>query len=351
MDGTAGNRHGTAQRREPGTRHRLISPLPAPFSWLSPVGPLLFLILVWAGKEFIGERWWLTTWTVYLPQALFLIPSLGLAALALLLRQWRILAGQAAVALLGVGLLFSGAYRLPRPVRRGDLRVMTWNVEGLEGDPRGVLTTIQREAPDVLLLQEVRRARGPDPVPWLRQRLPGWHSVHGADVAIFSPHPLGPARRFALEPTSLERVALQVPAKVRGNSVEIVTVHFNTGLPHPGHERAWNHPRRNMQEAATVRAAQADHLVRIVSEAGRPLVVGGDFNSPPDSYACRWMRASLQSAFAAAGSGFGWSFPSTHPLLRIDHLFASDDLQVLCCRVLPASASDHCPLVADLAWR
>jgi vancomycin resistance protein VanJ len=351
MDGTAGTQNAAATRRGGSARRRLVSPLPAPCSWLSPLWPLLFLILVWAGKEFIGERWWLTTWAVYLPQAPFLIPSLGLAVLALLLRRWRVFAGQAAVALLGVGLLFSGAYRLPRQVRRGDLRVMTWNVEGLEGNPEGVLAAIRYEAPDVLLLQEVRRARGPDPVPWLGQRLPGWHSVRGADVAIFSPHPLGPFHRFTLEPTFLGRVALQVSARVHGKRVEIVTVHFNTGLPHSGHERAWNHPRRNMQEAAAVRAAQADHLVRIVNGARRPLVVGGDFNSPPDSYACRRMSESLQSAFVCAGSGFGWSFSSSHPLFRIDHLFASHDLEVLGCRVLPTSASDHRPLVADFAWR
>jgi endonuclease/exonuclease/phosphatase family metal-dependent hydrolase len=175
--------------------------------------------------------------------------------------------------------------------------------------------------------------------------------VHGADVAIFSPHPLGPVRRFALEPISLGRIALQVSVRLHAKSVEMVTVHFNTGLPHPGHERAWNHPRRNMQEAATVRAAQADHLVRIVSGSRRPLVVGGDFNSPPDSYACQRMLEGLQSAFAYAGSGFGWSFSSSHPVLRIDHLFASHDLEVLGCRVLPTSASDHRPVVADFAWR
>lgn len=321
------------------------------FSGLSPLWPMLFLILVWAGKEFIGERWWLTTWAVYLPQALFLIPSLGLAVVALLLRRWRMLTGQVAVALVGVGLLFSGAYRLPRPARRGDLRVMTWNVEGLEGNPEGMLALVREQAPDVLLLQEVSLAHGPDPVPWLRHRLPGWHCVHGADVAIFSPHWLGQARRFAMEPTDLGRIALQVPAQVGGKPVELVTVHFNTGPVRPAHEHAWNHPRRNMEQAAALRKAQADQLVRIVGDADRPLVVGGDFNSPPDSYACRRMSEELRSAFAAAGSGFGWSLPSYQPLLRIDHLFASDDLDVLDCRVLPTRASDHCPLVADFAWR
>src|SRR5437879_2661352 len=93
-------------------------------AWLSPWVPLFFLCLVLAGKRLIGERWWLTTWCVYLPQVLFLLPSLVMTGLCLLLRSWRQAAGQAVVALLGIALLFSGAYRLPRPIRRGDLRAM-----------------------------------------------------------------------------------------------------------------------------------------------------------------------------------------------------------------------------------
>src|SRR5437899_3336151 len=128
--------------------------------WLSPLGPLLFLLLMWAGERAFGERWWLTTWALYLPQILYLAPSLLMMSLALLLRRWGALAGQAAVALLGVGLLFAGAYRLPRPAARGGLRVMTWNIEALWGNPPGILAAIQREAPDVLLVQEITQDRG-----------------------------------------------------------------------------------------------------------------------------------------------------------------------------------------------
>jgi vancomycin resistance protein VanJ len=105
-----------------------------------------------------------------------------------------------------------------------------------------------------------------------------------------------------------------------------------------------------MEVAAAVRAEQTENLLRVVRAAPRPLVVGGDFNSPPGTLAIRSMTTVLQSAFAAGGAGFGWSFPSSHPLLRIDHLFVSRSLRVLNCRVLPLHASDHRPMVADLAW-
>jgi vancomycin resistance protein VanJ len=319
--------------------------------WLSPRLPLLLLCVVWAGKQFIGERWWLTTWCVYLPQVLFLLPGIAMTGICLLLRRWRLAVGQAAVMLVGIGLLFSGVYRVPRPIRRGDLRVMTWNVMGLDGDPGGVLAVIQREQPDVLLLQEANRAHGPDPVPWLIQRLPGWTAVRGGDVAILSPHRLGRPYRSTLGPRDTTRVALRTSVLVKGRPVEVLTVHFNTGLTRGPFERAWDHPRENMAVAAAVRAEQADRLDRIIAGVGRPLIVGGDFNSPPDSRACRTMTAQLDSAFVEAGAGFGWSFPSSHPLLRIDHLFMSRDLSALDCRVLPVLPSDHRPLIADLRWR
>ena len=319
--------------------------------WLSPWGPLLFLALIAAGKQHIGERWWLTTWLVYLPQPLFLIPSLGMTALCLLLRRWRWAAGHLLGGMVGIGLLFTGVYRLPGPVRRGKLRVMTWNVMGLDGDPKGVLAVIRREQPDVLLLQEANRAHGPDPVLWLIKRLPGWQAVRGGDVAILAPHRLAAVGRFSLGPRDTSRVALLTSLRVTGREVQVLTVHFNTGLPRAPLERAWDHPRRNMAEAAAVRKEQADHLAGIIAGTRRPLVVGGDFNSPPDSYACRALTPALSSAYAVAGAGFGWSFPSPHPVLRIDHLFVSPDLNVLSSRVLPVLASDHRPLVADLAWR
>ena len=37
-----------------------------------------------------------------------------------------------------------------------------------------------------------------------------------------------------------------------GRPIEVLTVHFNTGLPSAPFERAWNHPRHNMAVAAAV---------------------------------------------------------------------------------------------------
>jgi vancomycin resistance protein VanJ len=80
-------------------------------------------------------------------------------------------------------------------------------------------------------------------------------------------------------------------------------------------------------------------------------LVAGDFNSPPGSHGLRPLRRRLADAFAADGSGFGFTFPNRLPLLRIDYLLVSPELAVLDCRVLRTGASDHRAVVADLRLR
>jgi vancomycin resistance protein VanJ len=318
--------------------------------WLSPLWGLAVVLTAWVGQR-LGERWWLTTWVLYLPPLLFVAPVLVWGLLALALRRWRTLGGHLVVGLVGTVLLCRGAYRLPRPATRGDFRVMTWNVRALTLDPEGVLATIRRESPDVVLLEEVEREARLDPFRWLRQRLPGWQGVRRSDVALLTPHPLGRAQPHFLGPPGSNRVALEAPVRIGGHTVRIVVAHFSTALPGSTSEGPWRHPRFHMQVAAAVRREQTDRLTALIGKANRPLVVGGDFNSPPGSYLDGQLSRLLPSAFMVGGAGFGWSFPANLPLLRIDHLYVSDELRVLNCRVLPVRASDHRPLVADLGWR
>ncbi len=309
-----------------------------------------YVLVIWAGRR-IGERWWLTTWALYLPPLLFLTPCLIATLLALLRRRWRAFGGQMVVTALGVALLCQGAYRWPPAPGRGELRVMTWNVMELKGNPDGVVATIRREMPDVLLLQEVRQQPRTDPVAWLASRLPGWQSVRGADVAILSPHPLGPATAYSLGVRSSSRRALRAPIRIGARSVECLVAHFSTADRQSAREAAWQHPRAQMEVSAAVRAEQTTRLTSLLSGIPRPLIVGGDFNSPPDSILDRAMTARLSSTFNAGGLGFGWSYPARLPLLRIDHVYVSADLRVRNCRVLPTLASDHRPMVIDLDWR
>lgn len=93
---------------------------------------------------------------------------------------------------------------------------------------------------------------------------------------------------------------------------------------------------------------------RLNAESG-PVIVVGDFNTPPFGPIHRQLAGHLQDAHIAAGTGFGFTFPGdTHnplalfqPWLRLDRIHASNHWQPLHCSVQEAPAQ-HLPVFAEL---
>ncbi len=83
-----------------------------------------------------------------------------------------------------------------------------------------------------------------------------------------------------------------------------------------------------------------------------PLVVCGDLNSTQFSPIYRKLRKDLIDAQQLRGLRAA-TFPSRVPLIRLDHVFTSPNIQVRNCEVrrgpLCRVASDHLPLVAELS--
>ena len=73
----------------------------------------------------------------------------------------------------------------------------------------------------------------------------------------------------------------------------------------------------------------------------------GDFNLPPDSPMLAPLRRRFRDAFAEAGRGYGYTYPSRLPWVRIDHILAGRHWTIDRCRVGPDLGSDHRPLIAE----
>jgi len=87
-----------------------------------------------------------------------------------------------------------------------------------------------------------------------------------------------------------------------------------------------------------------------------PHVLCGDLNAVPNATTYRRFAAKLRDAQRAlAGHRPRATFPSRLPLLRLDHVFVSDDLDVRSVSVpwngRSRRASDHLPLIIELEMR
>ena len=105
----------------------------------------------------------------------------------------------------------------------------------------------------------------------------------------------------------------------------------------------------NYRAAARKRAEQVRDLVAAIRESPYPVVVLGDLNDPPLSYAVGELRrAGLGDSFRESGTGLGVSYPGTIPGLRIDYVMASERLAFRRSEVLDCDFSDHKPVRAEL---
>lgn len=106
-------------------------------------------------------------------------------------------------------------------------------------------------------------------------------------------------------------------------------------------------------EAVSIRAAQADSIARIVHETPHKyVVVCGDFNDSPVSYAHRVIADELNDAFVDTGCGPGISYNRNGFYFRIDHILNSDNMEAFNCTVdRSIKASDHYPIWCYLRKR
>ena len=103
-------------------------------------------------------------------------------------------------------------------------------------------------------------------------------------------------------------------------------------------------------EYAQVRAPQVDAVARFVRKhKGHSVILCGDFNDSPISYARHRMAKELTDCYVASGNGPGISYHRNAFYVRIDNIMCSDDWQPLKCVVeSKVKTSDHYPIFCQL---
>lgn len=237
-------------------------------------------------------------------------------------------------------------------------RILTYNVHRCVGTDRRldvgrVADVIAALEPDIVALQEldVGRARtgGVDQAHEIARRLDMAFHFHAAlkveeelyGDAILTPHPerlvqVGPLPGYPRVPRLEPRGALWIAVEIDGCEVNIINTHL--GLV----------PREQQIQAAFL--AGPAWLKHPACEG--PTILLGDFNATATSVVYRTLSARLAAARRLSPHRRPTStFPSRLPLLRIDHVFVSHEVQVLDVSVpfnpLVRVASDHLPLIVD----
>jgi endonuclease/exonuclease/phosphatase family metal-dependent hydrolase len=235
---------------------------------------------------------------------------------------------------------------------------MTYNVHGGVGadfrlDLVRIARVIESQQVDLCALQELDverpRSGGHDQPRWLAEKLHmrlEFCSARECDGgrygnAVLSRHPLESVRTACLprrldddEPRSLQWVRMNTA----GGPLNLLNTHL-------GLDR-----RERLIQAAAIMGR--DWVVDACATG--PTVLCGDFNARPRSLVYRMLTDRLRDAQLVVPHERTplSTFPSLLPVLRIDHVLVSPEVEVRGCSVvrgrLARLASDHLPLIADI---
>lgn len=319
---------------------------------------LLAILGVWGVTRQVAEAAWWSTLLLYLPQVGYALPVVPLLLIAALQRHRKAL-GLNALSLLVVAGPMMG-FNLPRP-RFGPapvasrVRVLAYNVLGSGGELNSVHSQVEKFRPDVVVFSEARAYRQDARfIKRLTGLLPGWHYIRAADVLVASRWPFvqtyhTPLSLGAGSDPSTEREIVHAIVDAPFGTFHVVGVHFRTAL-YPSTLRTERHRlNRYLAHTGAIRKEQADALARYLRGLRGPTLVCGDFNTPPAGRVYRRLKQGFRDAFGEAGVGWGYTYPSHFPLLRIDYVFCSSHWVPLFATVGPEPGSDHRPLFAELA--
>ena len=268
------------------------------------------------------------------------LPLFGLAILLGLALRWRpggwaIAGALVALAPVAIGMVPELLRDQPR-ARSGmtQVRVLTHNVWHGNPDPAGTAQAILDARPDVVMLQEVDLGFRPM-LAALRQHFPyGTKCPRGCDLAIFSRWPIADSDYFLEDAKGRKFGPPVLWARITGpdgRPFTVITLHY---------------PRPTSSDQAVDRQSVAQALARINRD---PLIVAGDMNLTPWAAAMREQDRAFEPLTRMTRALPSW--PRLVPVLPIDQLYAGPDWGLVSAQALPATGSDHRPILVTLGRR
>ncbi|MBB2682900.1 UNVERIFIED_ORG: endonuclease/exonuclease/phosphatase family metal-dependent hydrolase [Rhizobium etli] len=236
------------------------------------------------------------------------------------------------------------------------IKLLSYNVHSCIGndrklDPGRIASVIAEAGADIIALQEVdvlrRRTGGVDQAHLIASLLKMQAHFHPAlsvaeeqyGDAIITALPTAAVKAGPLPSIGEQRGALSVEVLVGDRKLLVVNTHL--GL-------------RGRDRIRQMTTLLNSGWLRGTKDEPLPCILCGDFNAIPSSATYRLATRSLKDALLGGKAAPRATFPSRYPLMRLDHIFVTDDLVVKRATVLQNRltrvASDHLPLFAEISF-
>lgn len=271
-------------------------------------------------------------------------------------------------------LLFS--HGSPKDNYAHHLSVLTYNTHQMgmyeKAHQNRVIRYLQRQDADIICLQEVDVYKNEKylTLPELRKALEKYpytyfdfkiyNKRHQYGLAVFSKYPL--SNKNTIRYSSRGNISDYCDVAVGKDTFRLFNNHLESNrleikdLPDSIESSALVESAQRisdkLESARKIRQLQAEAIREEISKSPYPVIVAGDFNTPPVSYSYIKIRGcDLRDCFLATSwCEWGATFSRRHIGLRIDYLLCSKELHPISTHIDHLNCSDHYPMTAIIGW-
>ncbi len=296
---------------------------------------------------------------------------------AVLLLAWRRLAFLPLIALLiGYKFVLITFQIHPRNESAPGLKVLTYNTHSFfyrkqrsnELDPN-VFTWLAEHPADIKVFQEFSQdytSSTRNAIKLIGKNGEYEHFHHVVDgnpakrsygMAIFSRYPI--VNEGIVFDNKETNGAIFADVQIGNDTLRIYNVHLQSMAIRPGTLNDYDRARQvyrqtigKLHRGSLARAQQLNILMEHLSNSPHPVILMGDLNEIPYSFAYFKLSENLDNAFEKAGRGFEFTYNKILFFLRIDHIFADPSLDPVHFQThREVDYSDHYPVTATFDWQ
>lgn len=268
----------------------------------------------------------------------------------------------------------------------GDIRVMTWNVAQFNvlDDKKhpevknNMFSIINEYQPDIACFQEMvaedstvknhghmeqflQKLGYPDYFYSYNEKDDFWGYAHFG-IIIFSRYPIINKRTISYYPYNYNSIFQYIDIVKGGDTIRVFNIHLQSLRFSRENLKYIDEPtieeQKTIQESKSIlgkfkrgflkREEQAGRIRAELDKSPYPVILTGDFNDLPNSYAYHTIGGTMKNAFVEKGAGLGRTFSGISPVLRIDNIFVDDRFNVKQFLRINKKLSDHFPIFADV---
>lgn len=267
-------------------------------------------------------------------------------------------------------------HKQDKPVPKNAIKILSYNIREFnfinhtDDSPNPTIQYILKQNADIICLQEFGWSKNDGYLdreaiskafkgyPYFKYTQIGKSQWHFSGLAMFSKFPILSSHKINYE--SAFNASAYYCLKIGDRKVDLINNHLESnkftsddiGVYKkvfkdftPDHLEDFNTVIiKKMDQAFKCRAAQARVVRSEIDKSEHPLIVVGDFNDSPISYAYHTISQNLNDAFVETGFGPGISYNENRFYFRIDHILHSPSIKAYNCKVDRIRLSDHFPI-------